>query len=60
MRRILRKLKPMQNQTKFFVFMIFIYMFTLFWTTFQSYLRLSYSRSDRVKPIVINIPSPPP
>lgn len=42
-----------EKQTKFFVFMLALYTVALIWTTVQSYARLEYSRSDRLKPIII-------
>jgi len=58
MRRVFKIFKKAHPQTKFFVFMWAIYMIALVWTTSQAYARLAYSRSDRVTPIVIKIPSP--
>lgn len=55
--RFLKLLKYSKPQTRFFIFTLAIYMIALFWTTFQAYARLDYSRSDRVKPIVIEIPA---
>lgn len=57
--RYLRKLKTTHPQTKFFIFTLSLYLFTLFWTTFQAYARLDYSRSDRQTPIFIHIPAKP-
>lgn len=36
--------------------MAFIYLGIMIWTTVQAYARLSYSRSDVVKPIMIQTP----
>lgn len=49
----LRSFKNAHAQTKYFIFMLAIYMLALFWTTFQAYARLQYSRSDIVGPIFI-------
>lgn len=56
MSRLLKMIKKAHPQTKFFVFTLAIYMIALFWTTFQAYARLEYSRSDRSDPVVIRIP----
>ena len=53
MRAILKKFRQINRQTKLFIFMAFIYLAALLWTTLQAYSRLGYSRSDAVKPIII-------
>ena len=49
----LKKFKKSNRQTKFFILMAIIYLSAVLWTTVQAFSRLSYSRSDAVKPIII-------
>lgn len=42
----LKQFKNANRQTKYIIFMLAIYLSALVWTTFQSYARLQYSRSD--------------
>lgn len=53
MYRPIKKFMNADRQTKFFIIMTVIYMGALLWTTIQSFSRLTYSRSDAEKPIVI-------
>lgn len=53
MLKLFRLLKNSHKQTKYFIFTLSVYMLALFWTTFQAYARLQYSRSDLVSPIFI-------
>lgn len=44
-------------QTKLFILICAIYMLAMVWTTIQAYARLQYSRSDRLKPLIIEAPA---
>lgn len=57
--QVLKILQKTHPQTKFFIFTLVIYMIAIFWTTFQAYARLGYSRSDRGDVVVFHIPSEP-
>lgn len=50
----IKSFKDSNRQTKFFIFMIAVYMIALAWTTIQAYARLEYSRSGEARPIVIH------
>lgn len=54
--KTLSKFKNANRQTKVFIFMGALYIIAMVWTTVQAYARLNYSRSDIVKPIVIQTP----
>lgn len=56
--RTLMMFKNAHRQTKFFIFMLALYMIALLWTTAQAYARLAYSRSDISTPTIIRIPLP--
>lgn len=53
MRQIWNAFINSHRQTKFFIFMLLLYMIALIWTTLQSYARLEYSRTGESTPIVI-------
>lgn len=56
--RAIKLFRNSHRQTKFFIFMVALYLLALAWTTVQAYARLSYSRSDSNSPIMIYIPTP--
>ena len=59
MKRIFRKFKNSNWQTKIFILNLAIYMIAIIWTTLQAYARLEYSRSDDMSdPIVIQAKQP--
>lgn len=49
----IKRFKNANRQTKIFVLMGSLYVLAMIWTTVQAYARLSYSRSDEVRPIII-------
>ncbi len=49
----LKALKDSNRQTKYFIFMVLIYLIAIVWTTVQSYARLEYSRSNE-KTLITN------
>lgn len=51
--QLAKKFSLANRQTKFFILTWALYIIAIIWTTLQVYARLDYSRSDRIKPIVI-------
>ncbi len=55
MKQVIKMFIESNRQTKFFIFMVALYLLAILWTTIQAYARLEYSRSDISKPIMIHM-----